>query len=159
MIPRLLIIAGGALVMAVILLVVWRSHVPPPDTDDTYVPPPQGVATVIIDSGLAIEGSQVTTLRWIADLDDFVSVNLAAQSYGLGFMLKSKYDEFVERLLEQTTREEANDASSDLAGQLGFRDAGRACIVGFTYSDNLGPGGSTTTTDREVYTIIVCSRG
>ncbi len=159
MIPRPFIITGGALVLIMVIFAVWRSQLPAQDIDDTYVPPPDVIESVIADSGLSIEGSQMTTLRWIADLEDFVSVNLAAQSYGLGFMPKSQYDEFVERILQETTREETNDASSDLAGQVGFRAEGRACIVGFTFSDALELSTTTTDVGRQVYTIIVCSRG
>lgn len=128
-------------------------------TDDDYVSPPAEVADVIESHGNSIEGSQETTLRWIADAEDFLSVNLAAQSYGLGFMKKSVYENIESSLLLVTTREAANDADSDLAGQKGFRASGRACIIGYTYSNSVVEDIHSEATDREVYGIIVCSRG
>lgn len=124
---------------------------------------PDEVLAIVVEQGYEVEGSQPTTLRWIADSEEFVSVNLAAQSYGLGFMKKGEYDNLESAILERTTVESANDAISPLAGQRGFRASGRACIVGFTYTDSVSSeSASATTTDdegREVYSIIVCSNG
>jgi len=127
------------------------------DADDVP-PPPAEVQAILEAEELVIAGTQGTTLRWIADTEDFVSVNLLAQSYGLGFMSKANYDRLESAIIANTTPEPMNNADSPIAGQKGFRVAGRACIIGFTYAE-AEPIDEEPEETRNVYAIIVCSQG
>lgn len=124
--------------------------------EEVVSPLPAPIATILTAEKITVAGSQPTTLRWIADSEEFVSVNLAAESYGLGFMTKERYDALERSLLAATTPEPANNASSTLAGQTGFRVAGHACIIGFTYTDQEVSTEAALST-RDVYSIVVCS--
>lgn len=132
----------------------------PPAEVVAITPLPTPVEEVLLASGLRIENNQPTTLRWVATSDENVTVNLSAQSYGLGFMTKSKYEELNKQILEVTTPEITNNASSTIASQSGFRVGDRACIIGFTYADS-GMVGTEEGKNLEakVYSIIICSRG
>jgi len=118
--------------------------------------PPAPIQAVLESNQISIAGSQPTTLRWIAASEEFVSVNLKATSYGLGLMTKERYDNLETNLLAVTTPEPANNASSTLAAQTGFRVAGHACIVGYTFAEG-EPAFERPQDEREVYSIIVCS--
>jgi len=155
----LLVVISLAILVAGVLFLRSGSAVRGPDLIEEVLPPAE-VIEVIDEFGSVIEGSQPTTLRWIADADDFISVNLSAQSFGLGFMKKSQFDVLESLLLEKTIVEPANDATTPMAGQKGFRASGRACIIGFTFTDSSNAVEETVDIeDREVYGIIVCSLG
>lgn len=155
----LLVVICVAILVAGVLFLRSGSAVRGPDLVEEVMLPIE-VINVIEELGVSIEGSQPTTLRWIADAEDFISVNLSAQSFGLGFMKKSKFDEIELLVLDRSTVESTNDAMTPMAGQKGFRASGRACIIGFTYTDSSITDESLFEAgDREVYGIIVCSPG
>lgn len=148
----------GIGVLSLLTLLAYQVYRYVDNAESDTPTPPAEVAQILATEQITIAGSQSTTLRWIADGDDFISVNLAAQSYGLGFMSKGRFDDIEQRLLAATTPEVANNASSTLAGQTGFRVAGHACIIGFTYSDTGETFVIEPDAQREVYGIIVCSQ-